>query len=67
MAANPFGAHQVGVHIADYMAYRYATGHDVVGRAGRRRDQTIRRSGTPSPGRIATHIQAVRPRSGDVP
>jgi len=52
MAANPFGAHQVGVHIADYMAYRYATGHDVVGRAGRRRDQTIRRSGTPSPGRM---------------
>lgn len=22
MAANPFGAHQVGVHIAAYMAYR---------------------------------------------
>ena len=49
MAANPFGAHQVGVDTADYMAPRYATGHDVVGRAGRRSDQMIRRSGTPLP------------------
>jgi hypothetical protein len=47
MAANPFGAHQVGTHIADHMAYRYATGHDVVGRAGRRSDQVISRAGTP--------------------
>ena len=35
MAANPFGAHQVGAHIADHMACRYATGHDVVGRGVR--------------------------------
>lgn len=34
MAATPFGAHQVGVHIADHMDRRYATGHDVVGRVG---------------------------------
>jgi hypothetical protein len=31
MAADPFGAHQVGVNIADHMAYRYATDHDVLG------------------------------------
>jgi len=53
MAANPFGAHQVGAHIADHMAYRYATGHDVVGRAGGRSDQTISRARTPLPRRAS--------------
>jgi len=36
MAANPFGAHQVGPHRADRLAGRYALGHDVAGRVGRR-------------------------------
>jgi hypothetical protein len=31
MAADPFGAHQVGVHIADHMAYRYATAIPLLG------------------------------------
>jgi hypothetical protein len=35
MAANPFGAHRVGPDRADYMACRYASGHNVVGRVGR--------------------------------
>jgi hypothetical protein len=36
VAATPFGAHQVGPHIADRMICRYATGHDVPRRAGKR-------------------------------
>jgi hypothetical protein len=34
MAANPFGAHQVGTHTADRLAGRYVSGHERVGRAG---------------------------------
>jgi hypothetical protein len=36
MAANPFGAHQVGAHRADRLAGRCAFGLDVAGRVGRR-------------------------------
>ena len=45
MAANPFGAHQVGIHIADYMAYRMRPAMTLLGVPV---DDSIRRSNAPA-------------------